>query len=623
MGMDCIVKYYHRILSSKTFLKIRTSQLTPYIIIMMTIIAIKIPFILHIDGLIDNTGLDEFGTLATAACMAGKDWSEKLQTVSYYGFGYSILLVPIFFLFNDPALIYHFILLINAILLGVCGMLCYRVVTAFFKIKSKTLAVMISLAVTMFYSSFINADYGINETMLVLLVWIVIYILLALATYDLTNTSRNRYTLVLGVVISYSFLVHSRTLIIPCAIVVAIVMYRYQYKKWLMNPWIFIITVIAGYILSKWIIEWIQIKFWLKTPGEVMNNSTESLFEALGNFKLLFTYTGIKAFIYAIIGQVYSLFMLSGGFLALGCIVGCKMLKAHVENRPLKVLVYFIFASLTASLLLNVIVSLSITSEVIVSAPKMGQAKWFLYHRYNALFCSPIIMLTFVYLIKYKLELKKISFVSTIINFGVTSSFFLFVCRFLVGVTVRTSGVFFAFIPFMNLNLSQGFQVKDFIIFTILSFTFMLFMIYTMAHKNYILTCLIFIGFNFYNYAYQTIEISYKSAERTVSTYNSSRELVDSIKKNDVTLTYASYPRIKELYVPYDVQFGLNEITMHTMIPEKMGENSVLIISTPITQDPTVRRFFREFKLDENEYWYVRGEKAQEVVEKCYRELFE
>lgn len=620
---DVLLSFYDKITSNCVFNKLKTSKMMPYAIIILTILAIKLPFIFYLDGPTGNTGMDEFGTLATAACMAGKDWSEKLQFVSYYGFGYSVLLVPIFFLFNSPGLIHQLVLVVNALLLGICGIVCYSMVTKFFQIRSKSIGIMISLAVTMFYSSFMHSDYGINETMLVLLVWLVLYALLMLAKDDISNSKRKYLTLALVLIISYSFLINSRMLILPCAVAVATIMYRCQYKKWLVNPWIFIIGVVGGYLLSKWIIEIVQIKFWLKIPGEEMNNSTESLLGALGNIKLLFTYNGFKAFLYAAIGQIYSLFMLSGGLLAIGCIIGCKMLVQHKDNRFFKVLVYFIFSALAATFLLNITISLHRTSEVIVSPLITGYSKWFLYHRYNALFCSPIIMLTIVYLIKYKEELREISILSLLFTAIIIILFFLFVCRFFIDVPADASGVFFSFQPYMNMTLDDAFQTKDFIVLTLVALIFMFFMIYTTANKNYVLTCFLYIGFNFYNYAYVTTEIILPSTEEAKSTYDSTRAMVDLIKEKDGSFTYATNPDLVEGHMPYFIQFSLNEIPIHWMTPKEMDDNTILITSMPIENDLNAQSYCREFKLDENEYWYVRGEKAQEVVEKCYHELFE
>ena len=40
---------------------------------------------------------DEAGYLCNAAYLSGTDWSDVATTIPYYGYGYSIVLIPLFF----------------------------------------------------------------------------------------------------------------------------------------------------------------------------------------------------------------------------------------------------------------------------------------------------------------------------------------------------------------------------------------------------------------------------------------------------------------------------------------------------------------------------------------------
>ena len=54
----------------------------------------KIPYIYTVWEL-----ADEYGYLANAAYMSGRDWSFMVDL--YYGYGYSILLIPLFWIFDS------------------------------------------------------------------------------------------------------------------------------------------------------------------------------------------------------------------------------------------------------------------------------------------------------------------------------------------------------------------------------------------------------------------------------------------------------------------------------------------------------------------------------------------
>ena len=59
---------------------------------------------------------DEFGYWASAARVLGYDWSKIASLGSYYSYGYSILLIPILFLFHNPVAAYRAAIVVNVFL---------------------------------------------------------------------------------------------------------------------------------------------------------------------------------------------------------------------------------------------------------------------------------------------------------------------------------------------------------------------------------------------------------------------------------------------------------------------------------------------------------------------------
>ncbi len=60
---------------------------------------------------------DEFGYWASAAKAVGYDWSEVASMGSYYSFGYSLILVPVLFVFRGGVMAYRAAVFINALLM--------------------------------------------------------------------------------------------------------------------------------------------------------------------------------------------------------------------------------------------------------------------------------------------------------------------------------------------------------------------------------------------------------------------------------------------------------------------------------------------------------------------------
>lgn len=66
---------------------------------------------------------DEFGYWSYAAAMAGYDWSEIVSLNSYYSYGYSIVLLPVFMLFQDGLTAYRAAVVLNFVMLAGIGLM--------------------------------------------------------------------------------------------------------------------------------------------------------------------------------------------------------------------------------------------------------------------------------------------------------------------------------------------------------------------------------------------------------------------------------------------------------------------------------------------------------------------
>ena len=77
------------------------------LIIFWAIVVVKTIFNLSLSTLVQVTGADEFGTIAGASYFAGLDWSNVVSHISYYGFGYSVLMAPIFLITDNPVVIFQ------------------------------------------------------------------------------------------------------------------------------------------------------------------------------------------------------------------------------------------------------------------------------------------------------------------------------------------------------------------------------------------------------------------------------------------------------------------------------------------------------------------------------------
>ena len=66
---------------------------------------------------------DEFGYWSYAAAAAGYDWSGIVSLNSYYSYGYSAILLPVFMLFQDGLIAYRAAVAVNFVMLAGIGLM--------------------------------------------------------------------------------------------------------------------------------------------------------------------------------------------------------------------------------------------------------------------------------------------------------------------------------------------------------------------------------------------------------------------------------------------------------------------------------------------------------------------
>ena len=81
---------------------------------------------------------DEFGYWSVAAAILGYDWSSITGLGPYYSYGYSVLLTPILFLFQDPIITYRMAIVLNLLLQCASFWVLYLILKELFPDAKKT-----------------------------------------------------------------------------------------------------------------------------------------------------------------------------------------------------------------------------------------------------------------------------------------------------------------------------------------------------------------------------------------------------------------------------------------------------------------------------------------------------
>ncbi|WP_394927541.1 hypothetical protein [uncultured Robinsoniella sp.] len=119
---------------------------------------------------------DEFGYWGIASHMAGKSWSGLLPTAPYYAFGYSLLLVPLYWLNIEPTAMYHIAIIFNVVFILASYIISICCIKKLFPQISNLKSYFICFALTFYTNNIIQAQVAWSETLLYFLVWLLFYI---------------------------------------------------------------------------------------------------------------------------------------------------------------------------------------------------------------------------------------------------------------------------------------------------------------------------------------------------------------------------------------------------------------------------------------------------------------
>lgn len=150
---------------------------------------------------------DEFGYWSYAAAAAGYDWSGIVSLNSYYSYGYSVILVPVFMLFQDGLMAYRAAVAVNFVLLaGIGSMLQYLARRIFSGEDRKFLAVIAAVS-ALYPTLLLYARTTMAETLLVFL-----YVLAVVLLYQYLERRNGLWLFLLLAVLVYIHFVHMRTI---------------------------------------------------------------------------------------------------------------------------------------------------------------------------------------------------------------------------------------------------------------------------------------------------------------------------------------------------------------------------------------------------------------------------
>ena len=267
---------------------------------------------------------DEFGYWSYAAGLAGYDWSDIASLGSYYSYGYSLILLPVFLIFKDGVIAYRAAMVVNIALLAVCFFILQKMGRTFYA------------AAAVFYPTWLfYAGTTFAEILLVTL-----YLTTCMLLLKYLQTDNKRYMALMLAAMFYMYLVHLRAIGVLVSGTAVLLLYnirKYSIRKYIMRNGgrkvrsVLVPAAAAAVILAVGLLMGLFIKnYW---TGMVYGDTADTLKNAndyAGQFEkiaYIFSIEGLKNLIISVSGKILYLGLASYGIAYFGIIYAVRRVR--------------------------------------------------------------------------------------------------------------------------------------------------------------------------------------------------------------------------------------------------------------------------------------------------------
>lgn len=353
---------------------------------------------------------DEMFAMWPAAKLLGYDWSGVMQDYRYYGYGYTVLLVPFMAVIKDPVILYRSMVAFMALCQAMVAPISFHLMKKYFDMRDEKLVCLIS--VTCSYLVAVRATYTYPEFVYVLMVWIITWILLKMKTNSVQENKKTKalYTILLFVVLAYAYTVHSRAVALWGALIVTVALYAWIYRKLFLSAPVCIMAGIPAFFMVKIGIGKVIGFLEIGQNELVGNTSSGASLQLLECFRTPKSWT---AWADIIIGQLNESVVLTGGIAVAIVVVICMLIWRAlcrdadiISAEKVFYLPYIVIGIFCICAIGITIGGQSLTwlggVEASIEQNESGDAfRAITYLRYYAAYIGPLFMVGIVYILKH------------------------------------------------------------------------------------------------------------------------------------------------------------------------------------------------------------------------------
>ncbi len=341
--------------------------------------------------------LDETGTVANAAFLAGENWNNWVNSTGgyYYKYGQSIFYYPVLKLVTNPYMLYKLLLIVNGAFIAWIPVFSYQILRRHLHQENKFTCALTSLCLGVVPAVVLYSLFARAEAMLISLAWVTLYVVL-----ENMNANGTKRAILWSSLVAFSsiymYMCHSRGIIFVIAIFMVMFGIRFILKNKNICFTAYLIGTAAWLFVDKQLTRFFKNNIW----GEgVKKNTMEKV--NMDKYDVLFTAEGIDTVVKNATGWLFNSFLGTYGLVLLGLVFATVLIvmffrKKNVDAKELVISVYA-FLIYFGTMAMGALFSFRSNYNFVIGE-KVKRADRFLYSRYLAPTYAIIIFVALFYL---------------------------------------------------------------------------------------------------------------------------------------------------------------------------------------------------------------------------------
>lgn len=341
--------------------------------------------------------LDETGTVANAAFLAGENWNDWVNSTGgyFYKYGQSIFYYPIMKLATNPYIMYKLFLIVNGAFVALIPVMSYQILRRHLHQEDKLKCTLTSLCLAVVPAVVLYSLFARAEAMLISLAWVTLYTVLEnMNAKDMKQ--KVLWSLLVAFISVYMYMCHSRGIVFVIAIFMVMFGVRFILKNKNICFTAYLIGTGIWLFVDKHLTRYFKNSIW----GEgVKKNTLEKV--NVDKYDVLFTADGLDTIVKNATGWLFNSFLGTFGLVLLGLAFATVLIvmffrKKDVDAKELVISVYA-FLIYFGTMAMGALFSFKSNYNFVIGE-KVKRADRFLYSRYLAPTYAIIIFIALFYL---------------------------------------------------------------------------------------------------------------------------------------------------------------------------------------------------------------------------------